>query len=257
MNFSGKVILITGASSGIGRELAVHLSKENCSLALLARRFELLEELAEQIKINNSGIEILKCDVTNPDNVSSAVNEIKNKLGRIDIAILNAGVGHREGPKEYNSSSSKNVFDTNVLGITYFVENILPDFIERREGIIVGVSSLSDSRGWPGSGFYSASKIAATRLLESLRIDVKQFNIKVITVKPGFVKTPMTDKNDFFMPFLMSTEKAAKIILNGIRKEKRVIQFPLPTVLGSKIVGILPDIIFEHYAAKWSKTHLS
>ena len=257
MNFSGKVILITGASSGIGRELAVHLSKENCSLALLARRFELLEELAEQIKINNSGIEILKCDVTNPDNVSSAVNEIKNKLGRIDIAILNAGVGHREGPKEYNSSSSKNVFDTNLLGITYFVENILPDFIERREGIIVGVSSLSDSRGWPGSGFYSASKIAATRLLESLRIDVKQFNIKVITVKPGFVKTPMTDKNDFFMPFLMSTEKAAKIILNGIRKEKRVIQFPLPTVLGSKIVGILPDIIFEHYAAKWSKTHLS
>ena len=257
MNFSGKVILITGASSGIGRELAVHLSKENCLLALLARRLDLLNDLAEQIKINNSRIEILKCDVTNTDDVSSAVNEIKNKLGRIDIAILNAGVGHRAGPKEYNSSSSKNVFDTNILGITHFIENILPDFIERRDGMIVGVSSLSDSRGWPGNGFYSASKIAVTRLLESLRIDVKQFNIKVITVKPGFVKTPMTDKNDFYMPFLMSTEKAAKKIINGIRKEKRIIQFPLPTVLGSKIVGILPDIIFEHYAAKWSKKHLS
>ncbi|MCG6912728.1 SDR family NAD(P)-dependent oxidoreductase [bacterium BMS3Abin03] len=257
MNFSGKVILITGASSGIGRELAVHFSKENCSLVLLARRLDLLNDLAEQIKINNSRIEILKCDVTNTDDVSSAVNEIKNKLGRIDIAILNAGVGHRAGPKEYNSSSSKNVFDTNILGITHFIENILPDFIERRDGMIVGVSSLSDSRGWPGNGFYSASKIAVTRLLESLRIDVKQFNIKVITVKPGFVKTPMTDKNDFYMPFLMSTEKAAKKIINGIRKEKRIIQFPLPTVLGSKIVGILPDIIFEHYAAKWSKKHLS
>ena len=255
MNFSGKTILITGASSGIGKEMAVQLSKENCSLALLARRLELLNELAEQIKSNTARIEILKCDVTNRDDVGSVVDEIKNKFGLIDIAIFNAGIGGRFGPKDYKADISQKIFDTNVQGITNFVENLLPDFIERSDGAIVGVSSLSDSRGWPGSGFYSASKIAATRLLESLRIDLKPYNIKVMIVKPGFVKTPMTDKNNFPMPFLMITEKAAKIILKGIEKEKRVIEFPFPTALGSKIIGALPDFIFDYLATKWSEKH--
>ena len=257
MNFSRKVILITGASSGIGKEMAKLLSKENCSLALLARRIDLLTELAGQITRNAARIEIQKCDVTNIDEVKSVLTNIREKLGQIDIAILNAGVGHRAGAKDYKSAISKLVFDTNVHGITNFVENLLPDFIERRSGTIVGVTSLADSRGWPGSGFYSASKIAATRLLESLRMDVKQHNINVIVVKPGFVRTPMTAKNNFPMPFLMDAGKAAKIILEGIKKEKRIIQFPFPTVLGSKIIGLLPDFLFEYFGAKWSGKHLS
>jgi short-subunit dehydrogenase len=257
MNFPGKIILITGASSGIGKEIAVQLSKEECSLALLARRIGLLSELAEQLSGNAAGIEYLKCDVTDPGEVKLIVSEIKNRFGKIDAAILNAGVGHRAGAKEYSAASSKKVFDTNVLGIINFVENILPDFIERQSGVIVGVTSLSDSRGWPGSGFYSASKIAATRLLESLRIDVKQYNIKVITVKPGFVRTAMTAKNNFPMPFLMDADKAAKTILKGIKKEKRIIQFPFLTALGSRVIGIMPDFLFEYYASKWSEKHLS
>jgi len=247
--------LLTGASSGIGRELAVQLSRENCSLTLLARRFDKLEELFEQIKNNTSSTEIYKCDVGNPVEVKNVFDEIIKINGRIDIAILNAGVGGRFGPKDYQASLSKKIFNTNVQGITNLVECLLPDFIERKNGTIVGVTSLADSRGYPGSGFYSASKIAATRLLESLRIDVKRYNIKVIIVKPGFVKTPMTDKNDFPMPFLMSTEKAAKIILKGIRKEKRVIEFPFLTALGSKIIGLLPDFLFDYFAAEWSKKH--
>lgn len=255
MNFSGKVILITGASSGIGKQLAIDLSKQNCSLALLARRLAKLEELAEQIKDNTASIEIYKCDVSDPVEVKSVFGNIKQKFGRIDIGILNAGVGERIGPKHYKADISQKIFDTNVQGITNFVELLLPGFIERKEGMIVGVTSLSDSRGWPGSGFYSASKIAATRLLESLRIDVKRYNIKVCIVKPGFVKTPMTDKNDFPMPFLMNTEKAARIILKGIKKEKRIIEFPFLTALGSKIIGVLPDFIFDFFAAKWSQKH--
>ena len=257
MNFPGKVILITGASSGIGKEIALQLSKEKCSLALLARRIDLLNELAEQLKSNAAKIEILKCDVADPGEVKLIVSEIKNRFGKIDVAILNAGIGHRAGAKEYSAASSKKVFDTNVLGIINFVENILPDFIERQSGVIVGVTSLSDSRGWPGSGFYSASKIAATRLLESLRIDVKQYNIKVITVKPGFVRTAMTAKNNFPMPFLMDAAKAAKIILKGIKKEKRIIQFPFLTALGSRVIGIMPDFLFRYYASKWSEKHMS
>jgi short-subunit dehydrogenase len=116
--------------------------------------------------------------------------------------------------------------------------------------MIVGVSSLADSRGWQGSGFYCASKAAVSILLENLRAELKPFNVKVITVKPGFVDTPMTEKNKFPMPFLMSAKKAAKIIIDGIKKEKRIIQFPLPTALSAKVMRIVPDFLFEYISRK-------
>jgi short-subunit dehydrogenase len=116
--------------------------------------------------------------------------------------------------------------------------------------MIVGVSSLAESRGFPKSGFYNASKAAATLLLESLRVELKPHNVKVLIVKPGFVRTPMTDKNEFHMPFLMDVDKAAKIIIDGIKKEKRIIQFPLATVIGSKIVKIMPDWLFDFLMSK-------
>jgi len=118
--------------------------------------------------------------------------------------------------------------------------------------MMVGVSSLADSRGWKGSGFYCASKAATTILLENLRVELKPFNVKVITVKPGFVETPMTAKNKFPMPFLMSAEKAARIIIKGMKKEKRVIQFPLPMVISSKLIRVVPDFLFEYFAKKQS-----
>ncbi len=129
--------------------------------------------------------------------------------------------------------------------MVYFIEEILPDFIDRREGMIVGVSSLADNRGYSGSGFYCASKAAVSIFLEGLRVDLKKHNIKVITVKPGFVKTPMTDKNDFRMPFIMSAERAANIILKGIRKKKSLIQFPFRMVLLTRLIGFLPGRIYE------------
>ena len=111
--------------------------------------------------------------------------------------------------------------------------------------MIVGVSSLADARGYAQSGFYCSSKSAATKLLESVRVELKPHNIKVLTVKPGFVKTPMTDKNEFHMPFLMDVDKAAKIILKGIKKEKRIIQFPFPIVISSRLIRILPNFLFD------------
>src|SRR5690606_12156182 len=108
----------------------------------------------------------------------------------------------------------------------------IPDFIHKRDGIIVGISSLAEVRGFPLSAAYCSSKSAVSIFLESIRIELKKYNIKVITVKPGFVKTHMTDKNEFHMPFLMEPERASEIIIKGIRKEKKIIQFPLPTVLG-------------------------
>lgn len=250
MDLNNKTVLLTGASSGIGYSVAKLLPKENCSLALISRRKKILDDLAAELKNGGLPINCYKCDVGNSDEVRNIFNQVLNDFGKIDIAILNAGASSRADVINYSSSTAREIFEANTFGIINCVEQLLPDFIKRKEGMIVGVSSLAESRGFPKSGFYNASKAAATLLLESLRIELKPFNIKVITVKPGFVRTPMTDKNEFQMPFLMDVDKAAKIILNGIKKEKSIIQFPLTTVIGSKLVKIMPNWLFDYLMSR-------
>lgn len=250
MDFKNKTVLLTGASSGIGYSLAKLLPKENCSIALLSRRENILNDLVNDIKTSGVQVRAYKCDVGNSDEVRNIFSQILNDFGKIDIAILNAGASSRADVSHYSSSTAKEIFEANTFGIINCVEQLLPDFIKRKEGIIVGVSSLAESRGFPKSGFYNASKAAATLLLESLRVELKPYSIKVVIVKPGFVRTPMTDKNEFHMPFLMEVDKAAKIILDGIKKEKRIIQFPISTVIGSKIVKFMPDWLFDFLMSK-------
>lgn len=250
-----KVILITGASGGIGEELAKQLASEGCSLALIARRYEKLSLLESELRGRGKAkaVKAFKCDVSQHADVRNAVKEILKEFGKIDIAILNAGVSLKQNGNELNSEIAKKTLDINVLGMVYFFEELIPGFMEEKQGIIAGVSSLADSRGFPIAGFYSASKAAATIFLESQRIRLKKFGIKVLTVKPGFVKTPMTDKNNFPMPFMIGVEKAAEIIIRGIRKEKSIIQFPWQTVLGVRILKIIPDVLFNYIALKNTK----
>jgi short-subunit dehydrogenase len=250
MDFKNKTVLLTGASSGIGYSIAKLLPKENCSIALLSRRENLLNDLVNDIKTSAVQVRAYKCDVGNIDEVRNIFKQIGNDFGKIDIAILNAGASSRADVSNYSSLKAKEIFEANTFGIINCVEQLLPDFIKRKEGMIVGVSSLAESRGFPKSGFYNASKAAATLLLESLRVELKPYKIKVVIVKPGFVRTPMTDKNEFHMPFLMDVNKAAKIILEGIKKEKRIIQFPMSTVIGSKIVKYMPDWLFDFLMSK-------
>jgi short-subunit dehydrogenase len=250
MDLSDKVILLTGASSGIGYSLAKSLPKENCSLALISRDEKKLDGLLTELK--NARIKISKylCDVGNIDDVKKTYQLVKNDFSKVDIAILNAGTSHRLDIKNYSSEIAREIFNVNVFGIVNFVEQLLPDFIERKEGMIVGVSSLAESRGYSKSGFYNASKAAASLMLESMRVELNPFNVKVITVKPGFVRTAMTDKNEFHMPFLMDVDKAVKIIIEGIKKEKRIIQFPLPVVISSKIARFVPNWLFDYLMSK-------
>lgn len=250
MNFEDKTILITGASSGIGKAVAEKFLNENCRLILTARRTRLIKEYAETAQITKNSPLIIGCDVSKKEEVASAYKLIKEKIGKIDIAILNAGVGHAVTPENYNSLYAEQIFGVNIMGIVYWVEQLLPEYLKSRQGMIVGVSSLADNRGFSGSGFYCASKAAASIYMEGLRVELKRYGIKVITVKPGFVKTPMTDQNKFEMPFLISPDKAAQIIINGIKKEKRVIQFPWQTVFLTRIVGLLPGSFYEYLASK-------
>lgn len=250
MNFNNKIILLTGASTGIGRELANQLSKQNVKLVLVARRVNLVEDLVCENIIS------IKCDVSKKEEVISAYNQVIEKFGKIDVAILNAGYADRMTVEDYNSELAETIFGANVFGIIYWTEQLIPDFIKRKDGMIVGVSSLADNKGYSKSGFYSASKAAATIYLEGLSAELRNYNVRVLTVRPGFVKTPMTDKNEFDMPFIMETPKAAKIILDGIKKEKRMIQFPWQLVFLTRFLPFIPNWIFEKLEARKLKKHL-
>lgn len=250
MIFTNKSIVITGASGGIGLEISRILSREKCKLALLSRSIEKLQKFASEYGGSHNIILPVQCDVSKKEEVNSALDKVIEAFGDIDIVILNAGVGVRSGPENFSAEIGEKIFRVNLIGNLYFLEKLLPLFIRKKSGMIIGISSQADVRGFPRSGFYNSSKAAFTRLLECLRIEVKGYGIKVITVRPGFIKTHMTEKNEFYMPLLMNAEKAGKIIVKGIRKEKRVIQFPLLIVISTKIISLIPGSWFEFSARK-------
>jgi short-subunit dehydrogenase len=250
MVIKNKKIVLTGGSSGIGYQLAKKLLAEGGTVAVLARRKERLNKLSEEVQGYEGKLYTYQCDVTDRERVYKVVSEINREMGGIDIAILNSGTGRPEGIKEFRAENAEAVFNTNVIGMVNCIEALIPIFLEQKSGVIAGVSSLADNRGYSRSGFYCGSKAAVTKILESLSAEMKSKGIRVVTIKPGFVRTEMTAGNDFKMPFLMEAEKAAIIIVKGLKKEKRIIQFPLGTVLGASIISLIPDWLFEYIEFK-------
>lgn len=243
--FKNKNVLITGASTGIGRAVAEELIGKVNYLFLIARRTGLLNEIKNGHADSETKIVPIECDVSIKSDVDKAYQTILEHTDTIDISMLNAGIGFNMKPENYDSTWADKIIGTNLFGIIYWIDNILPKLLSRKDGVIAVTSSLSDNRGYSGSGFYCASKAAVSNYLEGLRIELRNYNIKVITIKPGFVKTPLTDKNNFIMPFMISPEKAAKKIVKGIEKKKRVIQFPWSMVLITKMIGALPGSVYE------------
>jgi len=245
MTFNNKTVLITGASSGIGKAVGEKLLQINCNLILTARRNDIIENWVNKLENKKANILILKNDVINKSNVAQTFAKITEEFGNIDVAILNSGIGKNVTTQNFSSQIAEDIINTNFLGVVYWIEQLLPNMMKNKSGIIAPISSLADNRGYSGSGFYCASKAALSIFAEGLSIDLAKFGIKVITIKPGFVKTKMTDQNKFKMPFMISAKKAAEKIISGIEKEKTIIQFPFPTVLGAKIIGMLPNWVYR------------
>jgi short-subunit dehydrogenase len=244
MDFKNKVVLISGATGGMGEEIAKLLSKEGCHLALFARREEKLAEISKKLSEHKTQCVYKKCDVKNKDDIRDAVAFTYTQYERIDIVILIAGILVPNPVQRFDSSLIKETMDVNFMSDIYFLEYLLPIMKKQRSGIIAAVSTLPDKRGVAGWGAYGASKAALSLFMESLRAEIQQrYGISIITIKPGSVETPMIEGKH--RPGALQPEDAAKIIINGIRKRKKVIEFPLMQVLLTKMENLLPVWMYD------------
>ena len=241
--FQNRVVLITGASSGIGKALALRLGQLGAKVGLVARRKELLEEIAITLAGAAGSCASVNADVSKRDEMLAAAQSIREQLGPIDLLIANAGVGTPTLLDPMNIKDVERMFQVNVFGVIYAIEAVLPEMLKRKAGHIAAVSSIAAFKGLPGESAYCASKAAVNTYCEGLRIQLRDYGIPVTVLCPGFVETPMTAVNNFHMPFLMSAEKAADWILWAIRRRKKVCRFPRRMSMAARFLGWLPDWI--------------
>ncbi|RAH36880.1 SDR family oxidoreductase [Halomonas sp. SL1] len=235
-----RCIWLTGATSGIGRALAVRLLDQGHRVALSARRPDALQELAG----DRDNALLLPLDVSDRDAVLAAGDRIAARFGRLDLAILNAGTCEYLEAGHFDAALIERVFATNFFGALHGVEAALPLLRQARSQggrpLLAATSSASAYLPLPRAEAYGASKAALSHFLESLRLDLAGEEIDVSLIHPGFVKTPLTDRNDFPMPMRVSVDQAAEAILKGLEAHRLDIHFPRRFTLPLKLLGILP-----------------
>ena len=240
MERNHKKIWITGASSGIGKAVAEKFAKQGWKVAVSARRKELLDELAK-----NPNITSFPLDVTDRTQITSVFKNILNEFSDLDICLFSSGTYEPKDEQKIDPDKIKNVIDVNFLGVVDCVKAVEDFFKNKKSGHISIVSSIASYRGLPNSSGYGPSKAALTNFSESIYFDFKKFGVRVSIVSPGFIKTPLTDKNEFSMPFLKTPEYAAEKIFNGLIKGNAFeIHFPKGLTLILKFLRILPYSLY-------------
>ncbi len=249
MSENQKKIWITGASSGIGESLAKKFSLEGWKVAISARRKEILDEMAKKENIFSYPL-----DVTNQNQVKDVFSKIINDFGNLDLCVFSSGTYDPKLEQEINIKQNQFVMETNFFGVLYCIKAVEEYFKEKKEGHISIVSSIAAYRGLPNSSGYGPSKAALSNLTESLYFDFKKYNVRISLVSPGFIKTPLTDKNEFRMPFIKSPEFAAEKMFNGLTKSKTFeIHFPKALTIIFKFLRILPYKIYLYLIDKGVK----
>ncbi len=241
----GKVALVTGASSGIGKAVCLELAQEGCRVGLLARRSDLLKELEQEIKDRGGEAITLPADVLKEDQVQEAVQTLLTFWGRIDIAIANAGVGRLHRVANLTTEKIHQTLDLNFYGAWHILEAVLPGMLSRGEGHLVGISSVASFRGLPKGGPYSASKAALTKLMESARGELKPKGIACTVIHPGYVHPPLAAQNRTPMPFIVEADKAAIKIVKFIKQGRSEAVFPWQLALAMPLYRILPNRIYD------------
>ena len=240
MSENQKKIWITGASSGIGKALAEKFASEGWKVAASARRKEILDKMSSHENIFSYPL-----DVTNQDQIKISFEKIIEDFKELDLCVFSSGTYDPKLEQEINVKQNKFVMETNFFGVLYCINAVENYFKNKKNGHISIVSSVAAYRGLPNSSGYGPSKAALTNLAESLYFDFKKHNVRISLVSPGFIKTPLTDKNEFPMPFIKSPEFAAEKMFNGLTKSKAFeIHFPKALTILLKIFRVLPYKIY-------------
>ena len=245
-----KTIWITGGSTGIGKALAIKFANEGWNVAISARRENLLKEISEKYE----NIFSFPLDVTDKSKCKEVFGNIKDKFDNVDICFFSTGTWDPKKEKDIDLEQMEEVFKINFFGTVNSIKAVEKHFKEKNSGIISIVSSIAGYRGLPNSTGYGPSKSALNNLAESLYFDFKRFGVRVCLVSPGFIKTPMTDKNDFKMPFLKTPEYAADKIYDGLtNKNIFEIHFPKALTILLKIFSFLPSKLYFGLIGRMTK----
>ena len=238
------VVWITGASQGIGAAVALAMAREGLTIAASARNEEKLNNLAAQSAALKGKIIPYPLDVTDQSAVNATVSKIINDHGQINQAILNAGTYLPEVAEAFNSQAVRQQVELNLMGVCHCIEPLISQMKSQGQGTIAINASLAGYRGLPRSAGYGATKAALINMAESLQSELPALGINIKLINPGFVKTPLTDKNRFPMPFLIEAEQAANIIVKGMKSRKFEIRFPC---LFAGIVGFMRYLPYSLY----------
>lgn len=230
-------VWVTGATSGIGEGLVKALAEQGDLVIASGRRQEVLDNIKA---LNPNNIRTIAFDVTDLEATIAAAKQIDTELGGLDTIVINAGTCEYVDVKNFSSAMCKRVIDTNYIGLTNCVEAALPLLRKGNDPYLVGMSSTVAYGGLSRAEAYGASKAAVSHFLEALRIDLTAEKIDVSVICPGFVKTPLTDLNDFPMPMRITTEEAAEYIIKGMKKRNYEIHFPKMFSYSMKLFASLP-----------------
>ncbi|RIJ78103.1 SDR family NAD(P)-dependent oxidoreductase [Nakamurella silvestris] len=241
-------VWIIGASSGIGAALAQELLSRGAKVAISARRAELLEQ------VSAGRMTTVPVDVVDADSVVAAAQEVREALGGLDIAVLCAGTWEQITLAELDPESFARHLEVNVMGAVHGVAAVLPGMTAQGSGVIAIVASVAGYRGIPGSMAYGASKAAQINFAEAIRPEARRRGIRVVTVNPGFVRTPMTSRNTFPMPFLIDADTAARSIAAGLAGGRQEIVFPLPMAVMMKLARLLPVRVWTFLTGRLTKS---
>lgn len=243
-----RTVLITGASSGIGAQLAREVVQRGGRAGLIARREDRLEELARELREDSGRDDAAawaSADVRDAEALFQALSKTADDLGGADVVVANAGYSIVEKPREHKPGRAVNLYDVNLLGMLRTLDWALPRFVERRRGHLVGVASVASYFGAPGTSSYCGSKAAMRIHLQGLRVTLKKHGVRVTTICPGFVESELTDEYDGKMPFLWETDRAARKMADAIEKNRGEVIFPWQMKILVKVFRCLPTSWLE------------
>lgn len=237
-SFTNRVALITGAASGVGKQLAIELAREGAIIAAIDLAAESLTALESHLSGAKFAWQI--ADVTDRAALGPAVAKLEERLGPIDLLFANAGVGTETSALNFKAADFERIVSVNLIGVSNSVEAVLPGMIARKRGHIVGISSLASFRGLPRMAGYCASKAGLNALLDSLRVELRETGVSVTTVCPGWIRTPLTDQVEHEMPELMEVDHAARQILSAVARRRPFYAFPRRSARRVHLAGMLP-----------------